>query len=179
MIIKSLPNILTLSRIVVIPIIVGLFYLDFRTLCAILFLYASVTDFLDGYFARAWSMQTNLGRALDPIADKLLVGAVIIALLDNSQIDVFPSLAIICREILVSGLRELLAELRISVPVSNLAKIKTAVQMSALFLLVLGQEGGGHIIIPILGRIAIWIAAILTLITGYAYVKSGVEHLKE
>ncbi len=176
---RSLPNILTLSRIAIIPVLILCYYFDMRIVCAVLFLYASITDFFDGYIARAWSLQSNLGRALDPIADKLLVGAIIIILLDNKEIDVFPAIAIICREILVSGLRELLAELRISVPVTNLAKVKTAVQMAALFVLLIGSEGSNIVYFDVFGKVLIWMAALLTLITGYAYVKSGIKHLKD
>ncbi len=178
---KHLPNILTISRILVIPVIILLFYLTdnitARKCSAFLFAFACVTDFLDGYLARAWSMQTALGRFLDPIADKLLVGAVIIVLLHFDKIDIFPALAIICREILVSGLREFLAELHVSVPVSNLSKVKTGFQMVAIFLLLLGSRASNIEMIDLIGRIALWIAAILTLVTGYAYLKSSLRYI--
>ncbi|MBN9542548.1 MAG: CDP-diacylglycerol--glycerol-3-phosphate 3-phosphatidyltransferase [Alphaproteobacteria bacterium] len=174
---RSLPNYLTLSRIVIIPFVVLLYYMGFCKLSASLFAYACITDFLDGYLARHYSLQSNLGRTLDPIADKLLVGAVIIMLVNFAQINIIPATAIICREILVSGLREFLAEIRVSVPVSNLAKIKTGVQMVALFILILGEEGTGSKMVPIIGDVFIWIAAMLTIVTGYAYVRSGVKYL--
>lgn len=176
-ILRSLPNYLTVSRIAIIPIVVVLYYLGFYKTAAGLFIYACVTDFLDGYLARHYSIQSNLGRTLDPIADKLLVGAVIIMLVDFKQINVVPATAIICREILVSGLREFLAEIRVSVPVSNLAKIKTGFQMTALFILILGEAGTGSKIVPIIGEVFIWVAAALTIVTGYAYVRSGIKYL--
>jgi CDP-diacylglycerol--glycerol-3-phosphate 3-phosphatidyltransferase len=95
------------------------------------------------------------------------------------RVDIFPAIAIVCREILVSGLREFLAELRVSVPVSELAKVKTAMQMSAIFLLLLGTKGSGIEITDIAGRIALWIAAALTLVTGYAYLKSALKYISE
>lgn len=178
---KNLPNILTISRITVIPLIVLTFYLgdnSFVRKCATaLFLFASITDFLDGYLARIWSLQSKLGRVLDPIADKLLVASIILMLLHFRKIDLLPSIAIICREILVSGLREFLAEIRVSVPVSKLAKIKTATQLAAIFILLLGSEGSGIKYADLIGRIALWLSAGLTLFTGYAYFISGLKHL--
>jgi CDP-diacylglycerol--glycerol-3-phosphate 3-phosphatidyltransferase len=182
---RNLPNILTASRIIVIPVLVASFYAGGKLahwLAAGLFLFASVTDFFDGYLARMWSVQSNLGRFLDPIADKLLVATAIIMLVRFGGIgkyDVIAAVAILCREILVSGLREYLAELREALPVSKLGKIKTAVQMTALFLLLLGNEGSGLWITEPLGRIALWIAAILTLVSGYAYLKAGMKHISE
>lgn len=179
---RNVPNILTISRIVVIPILVMSFYLEgklgHRT-AALLFLFASITDFFDGYLARAFAIQSKLGRFLDPIADKLLVVAAIVMLVHFDRADIFPALAIICREILVSGLREFLAELHASMPVTRLAKVKTAVQMTAIFLLLLGSEGSGVAATNIIGRIALWVAAGLTLFTGYIYLKAGLEHMSE
>lgn len=180
--IKNLPNLLTLSRILVIPLLVASFYIEgalSHEIAAGLFLLASVTDFLDGYLARAWSIQSRLGRFLDPIADKLLVGASIMILVHRGNADILPALAIICREILVSGLREFLAELRIGMPVSSMAKLKTAVQMGAIFLLLLGKEGSGIELTDLIGKIALWFAAALTLFTGYAYLKAGLKHMSE
>lgn len=183
--IRSLPNILTLSRILVIPVLVASFYADGKLshwLAAGLFLFASITDFFDGYLARMWAVQSRLGRFLDPIADKLLVATAIIMLVRFGGIgtyDVVAAVAILCREILVSGLREYLAELRVSLPVSKLGKIKTAVQMTALFLLLLGEKGSGIELTEPVGRIALWIAAILTVISGYAYLKAGLKHISD
>ena len=179
---RSLPNILTLSRIVIIPVLVASFYLSgnfdkfSHELGAGLFLLAGVTDFLDGYFARAWHIQSKLGRFLDPIADKLLVVAVIVMLVHFDRAAVMPALAIICREIMVSGLREFLAELRIGMPVSRLAKLKTALQMMAIFFLLLGGKGT---IVAMIGQVSLWMAAALTLFTGYAYLRAGLNHMSE
>jgi CDP-diacylglycerol--glycerol-3-phosphate 3-phosphatidyltransferase len=179
--IKQLPNILTVSRIIVIPFVLIAMCFDQSAfghrLAAGLFLYACITDFLDGFLARAWSIQTKLGQFLDPIADKLLVGSVILVLVHYDKADLLPAIAIICREILVSGLREILAEIRVSIPVSNLAKVKTFLQMTAIFILVLGNEGLGWDQVYAIGSIALWIAAGLTVITGYAYLKAGILHL--
>lgn len=178
---RWVPNFLTISRILIIPIVIIAFYIEDKTfscrLITCLFLIASITDFLDGYIARIWNAQSDLGRFLDPIADKLLIAAIIMMLIKFDRIHIFPAIAIICREILVSGLREFLAEIRISIPVSKLAKIKTAMQMIAIFLLVLGNEGSGFNFVDILGKIFIWIAALLTVITGYAYLEASIKHI--
>ncbi len=179
----SLPNLLSLSRIVVIPLLIGAFYLDGNVAnwvaCA-LFTAASLTDFLDGYLARAWRQQSKLGRFLDPIADKLLVAAAILMLVATGRITgllIFPALVILCREIVVSGLREFLAELRVSVPVSRLAKWKTTLQMLAISFLLLGDAAPASIPVLRLGEIGFWVAAGLTLITGYDYLRSGLRHM--
>jgi len=180
---KQLPNILTYSRILVIPALVVVFcYVGSplsNWICAALFLYASVTDFFDGYLARAWHAHSNLGKFLDPIADKLLVVTALTLLVSAQRAALLPALAILCREILVSGLREFLADLRISVPVSTLAKYKTAAQMLAIFLLLLGTETGGLFSVQLLGEWLLWGAALLTLVTGYAYLKTGLKHLAQ
>jgi CDP-diacylglycerol--glycerol-3-phosphate 3-phosphatidyltransferase len=190
---KNIPNILTFSRIVIIPILIASFYIEGRMyhwVAASLFLLASVTDFFDGYLARTWKATSNLGRFLDPIADKLLVAAAILMLVHFEGIgryDIIPAIAILCREIMVSGLREFLAQINVSVPVSNLSKIKTTVQMVAIFLLLLGVEGPSFAeveaitetnLTEFLGRILLWVSSILTLITGYAYLRSGLKHMK-
>jgi len=177
---QAIPNILTLSRIVVIPLLVGAFYLPSGWaygVAAGLFAYASVTDFFDGYMARAWSAQSALGRFLDPIADKLLVAAAIMMLVEDDRAHVLPSLAILCREILVSGLREYLADFKVSMPVSSLAKVKTAVQMLSIFLLLLGPALPAAWQIVEAGNLLLWVAAALTLITGYAYLRIGLKHM--
>ena len=186
---KRLPNLLTYSRILVIPVIIAAFYWDGKPaylVPAILFLYASVTDFFDGYLARAWHASSALGRFLDPIADKLLIATCLMMLVAEERAPLLPAVAILCREILVSGLREHLAELRVTVPVSTLAKYKTAIQMIAIFLLLLGEGGphwlgsmAGHTVrldAAILGCYGLWAAAALTLVTGYAYLKQGLKH---
>jgi len=180
---KQLPNILTYSRILVIPAIIPVFlYMDggvSRWLCSTLFLYAGITDFFDGYLARAWHAHSKLGRFLDPIADKLLVATALMLLVGAGRADILPALAILCREILVSGLREFLADLRISVPVSTLAKYKTTAQMVAIYLLLLGKSAPLGLPAEFLGNMLLWAAAILTLVTGYAYLKTGLKHLAE
>lgn len=187
---KQLPNLLTYSRIAVIPVIVASFWWDGKPayyVPAALFLYASVTDFFDGYLARIWNAQSSLGRFLDPIADKLLVATCLMMLVDAQSIGdngklisrapILPSILILCREILVSGLREFLAELSVKVPVSTLAKYKTAIQMTAIFLLLLGAGAPAWLPAEQLGWWGLWAAAILTLITGYAYMREGLRHL--
>lgn len=177
---RQVPNALTYSRIVVIPLFIAIFYWDSTLshwLAAGLFLYASVTDFLDGYFARAWKATSNIGRFLDPIADKLLVATALLMLVYSGRADVLPAIAIVCREILVSGLREFLAELRISVPVSQLAKFKTAAQLVAILLLLVSPALPAWLYAREVGDTLLWIAAILTLVTGYIYLKIGIIHL--
>lgn len=178
---KNIPNYLTYFRIAVIPLLVGAFYLQKDEwsyyICAGLFVLAGITDWLDGYTARLWNVQSNVGRFLDPIADKLLIAAALILLVADERADTLPAIAIMCREILVSGLREFLAELRISVPVSNLAKWKTAVQMIAIFLLLWGAGAPHWLPAAIIGEWLLWLAALLTLVTGYAYVKVGWKHM--
>jgi len=176
-------NILTLSRILAIPLVVACFWLDrgwSQWLSMILFVIAAVTDWFDGYFARRYHQISRLGRFLDPIADKLLVAAALLMLVDMgplSGIHVLAALIILAREILVSGLREFLAELRVSLPVSQLAKWKTGVQMVAIAFLLVGDAAGP--MITTLGLWLIWIAAGLTLITGYDYLRTGLHHMAE
>lgn len=177
---KQLPNTLTYSRVVVIPLFVAVFYWSntlSHWLAAGLFLYASITDFFDGYFARAWKAQSNIGRFLDPIADKLLVATALLMLVNAGRADVLPAIAIVCREILVSGLREFLAELRIGMPVSRLAKFKTTAQLVAISLLLLAPAFPAWMKLQALGDALLWVAALLTLVTGYAYLKTGMVHL--
>lgn len=184
---KNLPNYLTYLRIAVIPALVLAFYLKGEWsyyITASLFLIASVTDWLDGYVARIWQAQSNIGRFLDPIADKLLVATALMLLTGEVRVSyedgramMIPAIAIVCREILVSGLREFLAEIRVSVPVSRLAKWKTGLQMVAIFLLLLGSGGPAWLQAGNLGNVFLWVAAIMTLITGYAYLKTGLKHM--
>lgn len=182
----SLPNILTYSRILAVPLVVGCFYVPgdtFRLIALGLFIVAAVTDFFDGYLARAWHQQSAIGRMLDPIADKLLVAACLMMMAADGTIrdwSMLAALTILMREILVSGLREFLAELRVSVPVSNLAKWKTTLQLIAIGVLL-----GAPAVEPLLpgvtdiGIALLWVAAILTLYTGYDYCRAGVRHLLE
>ena len=178
---KHIPNILTISRIIVIPIIVITFFFDdvvfAHRLAAGLFFYASATDFLDGYLARKYNLQSNFGRMLDPISDKLLVSCIILMLARFEKVEILPCLLILSREILVSGLREFLSDIRVSVPVDKLAKIKTTVQMLALMTLLLGSKGSGIVYCDLLGKILLWLAAILTIITGFSYIRASTKYL--
>jgi cardiolipin synthase len=148
-----------------------------------LFIVASITDFFDGYLARIWKQTSTIGRMLDPIADKLLVSAILLLLAADGTIagwTLWAAIIILCREILVSGLREYLAELKVSVPVSRLAKWKTTAQMVALAFLLAGPAGDK--IMPYvteLGIVLLWISAILTLYTGWDYFKAGLKHVMD
>lgn len=179
----NLANILTLSRIAAIPLIAGLLFLEspiFRWSALILFVIACVTDFFDGYIARRMAQVSKLGRFLDPIADKLVVGAILMALVATQQISgwsVLPALIIMCREIMVSGLREYLAELKVGVPVTMLAKWKTTMQMVALGFLIVGNAGPAWLPVTEIGDGLLWLAAILTVITGYDYLRVGLKHM--
>lgn len=182
----SLPNILTYGRIAAVPAMVACFYLDgylANWMALTVFIAASITDFLDGYLARAWQQQSALGRMLDPIADKLLVAAALMMLVDVGTIGGWSLLAaiiILSREILVSGLREYLAELRVSVPVTNLAKWKTTMQMVAIGFLLAGPAGDALIPgVSLVGLTMLWLSAILTLYTGWDYFRAGIRHAME
>ena len=178
----NISNILTLLRIIVIPVIVICIYLKnpvYGWLGFVLFCLASITDYFDGYIARIRNEITNFGTFLDPIADKLLVAAVILILTSKEVIadwETIPALIILLREIAVSGLREYLAGIKVSVPASRISKIKTSIQLIALALLILIESGISIIPILLIGKLALWIAGILTLYTGYDYLKSGLRH---
>jgi cardiolipin synthase (CMP-forming) len=183
----SLPNVLTYARIVAVPMLVAcLYFLEgdvARWSAFALFVAAALTDWLDGYLARAWAQQSTLGRMLDPIADKLIVGATLLMLVADHTIAgvaVWAAVIILCREILVSGLREFLAELNVKVQVSQLAKFKTTLQMIALAVLLAGPAAES--LLPgttLAGLMLLWLAALLTLWTGYDYLKAGVQHAME
>ena len=183
----TLPMTLTLSRIIAIPVVVALFYVQgdyVRYVACAIYTAAAVTDYFDGYFARAWQQQTKLGRIFDPIADKLLVAATILMLVAVGRIgswDVLPALVILCREVLVSGLREFLAEInKHNLPVSRLAKWKTGIQMTALGFLIVGDAAPtAWFPVTLVGQVGLWIAALLTLITGYDYLAEGLKHVGE
>lgn len=180
----SLPMTLTLSRIAAIPVLVAMFYVPgdaARYFAWAVYAAAAITDYFDGYFARAWSQQTLLGRIFDPIADKLLVAATILLLVATSRIQgytVLPALVILCREILVSGLREFLTEIRARLPVSRLAKFKTGVQMFSLGFLIIGDALPTAWLMPgLIGEVLLWVAALFTLVTGYDYLAEGLRHI--
>ena len=181
MMMTRFPNILTFGRIAVIPVIVALFFWPGETarwLALVLFALASISDFIDGWLARRFQAASPIGRLFDPIADKLLVGAVIVVLVWTGDAPVIPAILIVCRELLVSGLREYLAEHRVALPVTRLAKWKTTIQMVALGFLILGA--GGPVLAEgvttfVVGQVLFWIAAVLTLITGWSYLRSGLR----
>jgi cardiolipin synthase len=183
-IMTSLPNLLTLGRIAVIPIVVASFYLpgdSGRWLAFALFVAAAITDFFDGWLARRMGVVSAFGRFLDPIADKLLVAAVLVMLLANDDlaiITVMAALVILMRELLVSGLREHLAEMRVGLPVSKLAKWKTACQMVALALLLIGGAAPAGFPAQRIGEIALWLAAVLTVVTGWDYLRTALRHMR-
>lgn len=187
----SLPNLLTYSRCIAVPLVAGcLFWSDvlaggqwLRWVALALYVAAAITDFFDGYLARAWSQQSAIGRMLDPIADKLLVSTCLLMLASDGTIrgwSLWAAIVILCREILVSGLREFLAELRVSVPVSRLAKWKTTLQLVAVGVLITGPAG--EAVLPgvnLIGLTLLWVSAVLTLYTGYDYFRAGARHLVE
>jgi cardiolipin synthase (CMP-forming) len=185
----SLPNILTYARIIAVPLVVLCFFLEGRLQSSdaarwgalAIFIIASITDFFDGYLARIWKQTSTIGRMLDPIADKLLVSACLLLLAADGTIagwTLWAAIIILCREILVSGLREYLAELKVSVPVSRLAKWKTTIQMVAVAFLLAGPAGDKIVpIITILGIVLLWSAALITLYTGWDYFRAGLKHV--
>jgi cardiolipin synthase (CMP-forming) len=185
----ALPNVLTYGRIVAIPIVVGCMFwqsildgvLWLRWIALAFFIAAAISDFLDGYLARMWDQQSSLGRMLDPIADKLLVSSCLLMLAAEDTIhgwSLFAAIVILCREILVSGLREYLAELRVSVPVTRLAKWKTTLQLVAVGFLIAGDAGDA--VFPAttsIGVMLLWLSALLTIYTGWDYLQAGLHHL--
>jgi cardiolipin synthase len=195
----SLPNILTYARIAAIPVVVGCIYaqaimdgpLWLRWVALAVFIAAAVTDFLDGYYARIWDQHSAFGRMLDPIADKLLVASCLLMLAADGIIHgwtLWAAIVILCREILVSGLREYLAALRVSVPVTKLAKWKTTIQLIAIGFLLAGDAGDQMVgaLVPALGPVVtqlglllLWISAIFTIYTGWDYFRAGIHHLIE
>ena len=182
---RNLPNALTLSRILAAAVVCLLLALGTplgNWLALATYLYACLTDFLDGYLARSRHQQSHFGRMLDPIADKLLVASLLLMLVAVGRLNglqLLPAVVILWREILVSGLREYLAELRVGIPVTRLAKWKTTLQLIALGFLVVGDA------LPIawgwtaseVGIVGLWIAALLTVVTGYDYLRAGITHL--
>jgi cardiolipin synthase len=180
----SLPNVLTYLRIAAVPAFVACLTLlegsTGRTMAFCFFVGACITDWLDGYLARIWSQQSALGRMLDPIADKLLVGTALLMLVHDNTIDsvsIWAAVIVLCREILVSGLREYLAELNVKIRVTLLAKWKTTVQMVAIAILLIGPTLAPYQAeMYRLGIGFLWVAALLTLWTGYDYLKAAIHH---
>jgi cardiolipin synthase len=185
----SLPNLLTLSRILAVPILVFLLWrpapLDYA-ITFVLYCIVGLTDYLDGYLARAQGLTSRLGQFLDPIADKIMVAAVLIMLISSRKanpvpeiagLNIIPALVILLREIIVSGLREFLASLNVSVPVSALAKWKTTLQLVALGAMILGGAVPQYDWVHVTGLFCLWAAAALTLVTGYDYLRTGLKHM--
>jgi len=178
-----LPNLLTLSRILVLPPLIACLWIGgetWRWVALGLYTLASITDYFDGYLARTLQVQSAFGRLLDPIADKLLVGACLLilsALHFISGWTVLAALVILLREILVSGLREFLAEIRIGMPSSRLAKWKTTVQLVAIGFLIIGTDAPAWTNAQLIGEVGLWLAAAFTLVTGWDYLRSGLGHL--
>jgi cardiolipin synthase len=183
----DLPNLLTLSRIAAIPLLVVLVVIGTPAAnlgACILFSTAAITDWFDGHLARTRRQQSDLGRMLDPIADKLLVGAALMLLVGDARLSrwgLYPAIVIMLREILVSGLREYLAGLRIGLPVTKLAKWKTGFQMGALGTLLAGNSTAvllhlSFVPVSLIGEAMLWAAAALTLVTGWDYLTAGLHH---
>jgi cardiolipin synthase len=183
----DLPNVLTLSRIAAIPLMVALVAIRAPATdlaACVVFGIAAITDYFDGMLARSRRQQSDLGRMLDPIADKLLVSAALMMLVGQNRLSalgLYPAIVIMLREILVSGLREYLAGIRVGMPVTRLAKWKTGFQMGALGTLLAGDTAGhliGLSVLPIslIGETMLWAAAALTLITGWDYLTAGWRH---
>lgn len=186
----DLPNVLTLSRIAAIPLLVALVAIRAPwsdAAACLLFIAAGITDWLDGRIARSRRQFSELGRMLDPIADKLLVGASLMVLAGFGRLplwSLYPAIVILLREILVSGLREHLAGRRVSLPVTRLAKWKTGFQMGALGVLLAGDTtahllGLDWLPVGLIGALMLWLAALLTLVTGWDYLVTGLRHVNE
>ena len=180
----NLPNILTYGRIIAVPLVAGLILWggnEARWAALIIYVLAAISDFFDGYLARRWQQQSSLGRMVDPIADKVLVAVVLLVLCADDILrggHIWAAIIILSREVLVSGLREYLGELQVSVPVTKIAKWKTAVQMVAIGFLIAGPAG--DTVIPhttTAGIAMLWVAAALTLYTGYDYFRAGIRHV--
>ena len=184
----NIPNLLTRIRIWAIPLIVATFFFAHPAWAWVgvgLFILAGITDYMDGYLARHWNQLSRFGRVLDPIADKLLVGALLLMMAYTNRLGyygIIPAVIIMCREILVSGLREFLAEIKVGCPVTKLAKWKTTCQMIGLPMLMVSENGiAGDLteFWKILGSIFLWGAAVLTVMTGYDYWRSGRKYMDE
>jgi CDP-diacylglycerol--glycerol-3-phosphate 3-phosphatidyltransferase/cardiolipin synthase len=184
----KMPNILTIGRIIIVPFFVVSFFLPGfygEIIPFLLFILASFTDFLDGLLARLYKEESKLGELLDPIADKIIVSAALILLVMNGTIqnyEVIAAIIILTREILISGLREFLADVQVKIPVSSLARGKTFIQMFSIAILLTGETGNKIINFEdynaqTVGIILLWLSAFLTLYTGYDYVRKGIEHI--
>ena len=183
----KIPNVLTIGRIILVPVFVVTFYIPGflgDLIPFFIFVLASFTDFLDGLLARLYKEESKLGELLDPIADKIIVAAALVLLVMNDIIknyEVIAAIIILTREILISGLREFLAKSQVVMPVTGLAKFKTFIQMFAIAILLTGESGNRLINLQdynahSIGIILLWLSAFLTLYTGYDYIKKGIDH---
>ena len=181
--VNNFANILTFSRILMIPLMMAAFYLNGNLsywLTFSIFVTAGITDFLDGYVARRFNQTSKLGTLMDPIADKLLIGTALLMMVAFERIEgysIIAAVVILCREFAVSGLREFLAELKVSVPVTYLAKWKTTIQIFALGFLLVGKASPAIIPAVLIGDYLLSAAALLTLYTGYDYFRAGIRHM--
>ncbi len=176
---RHVPNFLTLFRIAVIPALIAAWFVPSpwqALLLLILFILAALTDFFDGWLARRWQVESKMGAYLDPVADKLLVAAILVLLVADGRAHVLPVIVIISRELLIAGLRECLAGQMVELPVTTLAKWKTAAQLMALFLLLLAPVMGS-VEISLAGTYLLWAAALLAAVTGYHYTKASLRYL--
>ena len=183
----KIPNILTIGRIILVPIFIGTFFLPGAMgdwIPFFIFGLACFTDFLDGLLARLYKEESKLGELLDPIADKIIVSSALVLLVMDDTIknyEIIAAIIILIREILISGLREFLAKVRVAMPVTNLAKFKTFIQMFAIAILLTGESGNKLINFAeynahSIGIVLLWLAAFLTIYTGYDYVRKGIHH---
>src|SRR5258708_19914412 len=187
----AVPNLLTYARIIAVPAVVACLYWQdilqggiwLRWVAVALFSAGGITDFIEGYLARKWGELSSFGKMLDPIADKVLVASCLLMLAADGTIrgwSLWAAIVILCREILVSGLREYLAELRVSIPVTALAKWKTTLQLVAVGFLIAGKAGDAVVpVVTPIGLALLWLSALLTLYTGWDYFRAGVRHLTE
>ena len=181
--IYTIPNIITFIRIILIPIILYLLFSENPNIVLLaggLFIISSISDYFDGYLARVLNQSSKLGTLLDPIADKLLIASVIVVLVDTnviSNLHVIPAIIILLREIAISGLREFLAKMNTDMPVSKLAKYKTTFQMVSLSILIISLGFQLNDFLWNLGLVTLWIAAIITLLSGYNYMAKGLKHI--
>ena len=186
----KIPNILTIGRIILVPVFIATFYLPGAPgdwIPFIIFVLASFTDFLDGLLARLYKEESKLGELLDPVADKIIVASALVLLVMDNTIEgyeVIAAIIIMTREILISGLREFLAKVRVAVPVTGLAKFKTFIQMFAIATLLTGESGNkvlnfGYYNAHSIGIVLLWMAAFLTIYTGYDYLRAGLRRVDE
>jgi len=178
---EKIPNFLTMARVALIPILILSFYFEhsitkseYQIITVSIFIIAAITDYFDGYLSRLWKVESKIGALMDPIADKLIVTTALALLIDANNAHIIPAIGILCREIFISGLREFLAETKVNMPVSWLAKWKTGLQMLAIMILLLSSRTPDSIV-SIVGSVMLWIAFFLTIYTGWLYFKSAKE----